>query len=135
VSDGRRLRIAEDREGTRWLRTIAEQARQYLESWATRLSDQGVTTATRVVPGETKPDCPFPSQVELVPQVEQGRVNIGMPIDIPFPEVSRLLETRLKGKTFSVGIHRLPEALSIHQCIAKIDPCMRVLRRGLCRLL
>ena len=52
------------------------------------------------MPAETKPDCPFPAQVELVPQIEQGRVNIAVPIDIPFPEVNRLLEAQLKGKTF-----------------------------------
>ena len=60
----------------------------------------GVEAQTRIVPNETKPDCPFPSQLELVPEVEQGRVNIAVPIDIPFTEVSRLLETQLKGKSF-----------------------------------
>jgi hypothetical protein len=38
--------------------------------------------------------------LELVPQAEQGRVNIAVPIDIPFTEVNRLLEAQLKGKTF-----------------------------------
>jgi Domain of unknown function (DUF4403) len=60
----------------------------------------GVQAQTRIVPSETKPDCPFPAQLELVPQMEQGRVNIGVPIDIPFTEVNRLLELQLKGKTF-----------------------------------
>jgi hypothetical protein len=60
----------------------------------------GVQAETRIVPAETKPDCPFPAQLELVPQLEQGRVNIAVPIDIPFPEVNRLLEAQLKGKTF-----------------------------------
>ena len=60
----------------------------------------GVQAETRIVPAETKPDCPFPAQVELVPQIEQGRVNIAVPIDIPFPEVNRLLESQLKGRTF-----------------------------------
>jgi Domain of unknown function (DUF4403) len=60
----------------------------------------GVEAETRIVPGETKPDCPFPAQLELVPQLEQGRVNIAVPIDIPFPEVDRLLEAQLKGKSF-----------------------------------
>ena len=49
---------------------------------------------------ETKPECPFPAQLELVPQIEQGRVNIAVPIDVPFTEVNRLLEAQLKGKTF-----------------------------------
>ena len=60
----------------------------------------GVEAQTRIVPNETKPDCPFPAQLELVPQAEQGRVNIAVPIDIPFTEVNRLLEAQLKGKTF-----------------------------------
>jgi len=60
----------------------------------------GVEAQTRIVPNETKPDCPFPAQLELVPQAEQGRVNIAVPIDIPFTEVSRLLEMQLKGKSF-----------------------------------
>lgn len=60
----------------------------------------GVQAETRIVPNETKPDCPFPAQLELVPQIEQGRVNIAVPIDIPFTEVNRLLTAQLKGKTF-----------------------------------
>ncbi len=60
----------------------------------------GVEAQTRIVSTETKPDCPFPAQLELVPQIEQGRVNIAVPIDIPFTEVNRLLEARLKGKSF-----------------------------------
>lgn len=60
----------------------------------------GVEAQTRIVPNETKPDCPFPAQLELVPQAEQGRVNIAVPIDIPFTEVTRLLDAQLKGKSF-----------------------------------
>ncbi len=60
----------------------------------------GVQAETRIVPSETRPDCPFPAQLELVPQMEQGKVNIAVPIDIPFTEVNRLLEAQLKGKTF-----------------------------------
>jgi hypothetical protein len=60
----------------------------------------GVQADTRIVPGETKPDCPFPATLELVPQMQQGRVSIDMPIDVPFPEVSRLIEAQIKGKTF-----------------------------------
>src|SRR6266446_2133398 len=60
----------------------------------------GVEAETRVVPTETKPDCPFPANLELVSQAEEGRVNIAVPIDVPFTEVSRLIEARLAGKTF-----------------------------------
>jgi hypothetical protein len=60
----------------------------------------GVQAQTRIVPNETKPNCPFPAQLELVPQAEQGRVNIAVPIDIPFIEVNRMLAAQLTGKTF-----------------------------------
>ncbi len=60
----------------------------------------GVQAETRVVPGETKPDCPFPSRLDMVQQMNRGRVAIVLPIDIPFTEVNRLLETQLKGKNF-----------------------------------
>jgi hypothetical protein len=32
--------------------------------------------------------------------MDQGRVAIGLPIDIPFTELNRLLEAQLKGKNF-----------------------------------
>jgi hypothetical protein len=60
----------------------------------------GVQAETRIVPGETKPTCPFPAQLDIVPQLEQGRVNLAVPIDVPFSEINRLLEAQLKGKTF-----------------------------------
>lgn len=60
----------------------------------------GVQAETRILPGETKPDCPFPAQLTLVPQMEQGRVSIDLPIDIPLTEISRLVEAQLRGKTF-----------------------------------
>src|SRR5262249_17050510 len=59
----------------------------------------GVQAPTSSVPNETKPNCPFPAQLELVPQAEQGRVNIAVPIDIPFTEVNRMLASQLTGKT------------------------------------
>ena len=60
----------------------------------------GVQAETRIVPNETKPNCPFPAQLEIVPQVDQGRLTIGVPIDIPFTEVNKLLEAQLAGRTF-----------------------------------
>jgi hypothetical protein len=60
----------------------------------------GVEAETRVASGQTKPDCPFPANLELVPQSDQGRVNIAVPIDVPFTEVNRLLGVQLTGKTF-----------------------------------
>ena len=60
----------------------------------------GVQAETRILPSETKPDCPFPQRLELVPQLEQGNVNLSVPIDVPFTELNRVLETQLKGRTF-----------------------------------
>jgi hypothetical protein len=60
----------------------------------------GVEAETRVVATQTKPDCPFPANLELVPQSDQSRVTIAVPIDLPFTEVNRLLAAQLTGKTF-----------------------------------
>jgi hypothetical protein len=60
----------------------------------------GVQAETRVVTAETKPECPFPATIEIVAPMEQGRVSIGVPIDVPFTEVNRLIEAQLKGRTF-----------------------------------
>jgi hypothetical protein len=60
----------------------------------------GVEAQTRIVSAETKPVCPFPNQIEIVPQLSTGKVSIGVPIDIPFTEVNKLLKAQLVGKTF-----------------------------------
>jgi len=60
----------------------------------------GIEAQTRVVPGETKPDCPFPAQLEIAQALDKGKVSIGVPIDVPFTEVNKLLEAQLSGKTF-----------------------------------
>jgi hypothetical protein len=66
----------------------------------------GVQAETRIVGDETKPDCPFPAQLELVSQMERGHVNIGIPIDIPFTEINRLMEAQFVGKTFPLDNRR-----------------------------
>jgi hypothetical protein len=60
----------------------------------------GVQADTRITPVETKPDCPFPQQLQIVQQLGQGRVAIGVPIDVPFTEVNRIIEAQLKGRNF-----------------------------------
>lgn len=60
----------------------------------------GLQAETRVLPAETKPDCPFPTTLEIVPPPERGRVKIGVPIDLPFTEVSKIVAAQLKGRTF-----------------------------------
>lgn len=60
----------------------------------------GVQAETRIVPQQTTPDCPFPAKLELVPPMDQGKIAIGVPIDVPFAELNRLIDTQLTGKTF-----------------------------------
>jgi hypothetical protein len=79
------------------LRAIAAQPR--IDGHAVTLLI-GVQAQTRIVPTPTKPNCPFPQQLELVPQAHEGAINIAVPIDIPFTEVSRLLEAQVGGKTY-----------------------------------
>jgi hypothetical protein len=60
----------------------------------------GVQAETRILPSATKPSCPFPAQLELVAPIEQGRLAIGLPIDLPFTTVNALLDAQLKGQKF-----------------------------------
>jgi hypothetical protein len=60
----------------------------------------GVQAETKIVPTETKPDCPFPAALELVPPMENGKLSIGVPIDLPFTELNKLLSAQLKGRHF-----------------------------------
>src|SRR5665647_1955461 len=50
--------------------------------------------------GQTKPDCPFPATLELVPPMDNGKLAVGVPIDLPFTELNKLLDAQLKGKHF-----------------------------------
>jgi hypothetical protein len=55
---------------------------------------------TRITSAQTKPNCPFPNALEIVPSLDAGKVNIGVPIDLPFTEVNKIIDAQLKGKTF-----------------------------------
>lgn len=60
----------------------------------------GVQAETRIVPKETKPDCPFPAKLELVPPMDNGKLSVGVPIEMPFTALNKLLESQLKGRRF-----------------------------------
>ncbi len=60
----------------------------------------GVQTETRITPAETKPTCPFPAKLELTAPMDDGRLQVGVPIDVPFTELNKLLEAQLKGHTY-----------------------------------
>jgi hypothetical protein len=59
----------------------------------------GVEAETRITASATKPDCPFPTTLAIVPATP-GRLNIGIPIDVPFTDINRIIEAQLAGKTF-----------------------------------
>ena len=59
----------------------------------------GIEAETRITPAPTKPDCPFPEKITIVPPTAGG-VSIGVPIDLPFAEINKIIETQFVGKTF-----------------------------------
>src|SRR5436190_16356540 len=60
----------------------------------------GIEAQTLVTTTQTKPDCPFPATLQIVPPLDQGKINVGVPIDMPFTEVNKIISAQLKGKTF-----------------------------------
>jgi hypothetical protein len=60
----------------------------------------GVQAETRIGPSQTKPQCPFPAQLDILPRADQSRLAIGVPIDVPFTEVNKLINAQLKGQVF-----------------------------------
>lgn len=60
----------------------------------------GVQAETRILAQATKPSCPFPQTLELVPPMENGKLVVGVPIDVPFAELNKLINAQLKGQRF-----------------------------------
>jgi hypothetical protein len=71
---------------------------QILADWV--ILTLGVQAETRIVATATQPECPFPARLDLVSAIDQGKVTIGVPIDVPFTELNRVMELQLKDKTF-----------------------------------
>jgi hypothetical protein len=59
----------------------------------------GIEAETRITPAETKPSCPFPATITIVPPTP-GHVAIGVPVDMPFTDLNKILEAQFAGKTF-----------------------------------
>jgi hypothetical protein len=59
----------------------------------------GIEAETRITPTQTTPDCPFPDKISIIPPTAGG-VSIGVPIDLPFTELTKVLESQLTGRTF-----------------------------------
>jgi hypothetical protein len=77
-------------------RAIAAQPR--VDGSAVTLT-MGIEADTRITPSETQPDCPFPDKITIVPPTAGG-VSIAVPVDLPFTELSKIVDQEISGKTF-----------------------------------
>ncbi|MGB9116204.1 DUF4403 family protein [Bradyrhizobium sp.] len=59
----------------------------------------GIEAETRITPVQTTPNCPFPEKISIVPPTPAG-VSIGIPIDVPFVDINKIVETQFAGRTF-----------------------------------
>jgi Domain of unknown function (DUF4403) len=59
----------------------------------------GIEAETRVTPVQTKPDCPFPATITIVPPTP-SRISIGVPIDMPFTDINKIVAAQFAGRTF-----------------------------------
>ncbi len=77
-------------------RAVAAQPR--VDASAVTLT-MGIEAETRITSSQTKPDCPFPAALTIVPP-SPGKLSIGVPIDMPFVELNKIVEAQFAGKTF-----------------------------------
>jgi hypothetical protein len=59
----------------------------------------GIEAETRITSVQTKPDCPFPATIAIVPPTP-GHVSIGVPLDVPFTDINKIVEAQFAGRTF-----------------------------------
>jgi hypothetical protein len=59
----------------------------------------GIEAETRITPAQTKPDCPFPATIDIVPR-GPSRISIGVPIDLPFTDINKIVEAQFTGRSF-----------------------------------
>ena len=59
----------------------------------------GIEAETRITLVQTKPDCPFPAVIAIVPPIP-SRVSIGVPIDVPFTDINKIVEAQFAGRMF-----------------------------------
>ncbi|MCP3472469.1 DUF4403 family protein [Bradyrhizobium sp. CCGUVB1N3] len=78
------------------IRAIAAQPRVDAQAVTLLL---GIEAETRVTTTQTKPECPFPEKISIVPPTGTG-VSIGVPIDVPFTEINKLIATQMVGHTY-----------------------------------
>ena len=78
------------------MRAIAAQPRVDAQALMLML---GIEAETRITPVETRPSCPFPTAITIVPPAP-GRVAIGVPVDMPFTDINKIVEAQFAGRTF-----------------------------------
>jgi hypothetical protein len=78
--------------------TRAIAAQPHVDASAVTLT-AGIEAETRITPTQTKPDCPFPEKISIVPPTPGG-VAIDVPIDVPFTDLDRIVEAQFAGRTF-----------------------------------
>lgn len=59
----------------------------------------GIEAETRITAKQTTPICPFPEKISIVPPTAPV-VAIGIPVDIPFTDLNRIVEAQLVGRNF-----------------------------------
>ena len=79
----------------------------------------GIEAQTVVTTSQTKPDCPFPAALQIVPPIDKGKIAVGVPIDMPFTEVNKIITAQLKGRTFPEDDNG-PVAVTVKS--AKVEP-------------
>src|SRR6266853_588494 len=77
-------------------RAIAAQPR--VDATAVTLT-LGIEAETRITSVQTKPDCPFPAKITIIPPTPGG-VRIGVPIDLPFTDINKIVAAQFAGRTF-----------------------------------
>jgi Domain of unknown function (DUF4403) len=78
--------------------TRAIAAQPHVDASAVTLT-AGIEAETRITSTQTKPDCPFPEKISIVPPTPGG-VAIDVPIDVPFTDINRIVEAQFAGRTF-----------------------------------
>jgi Domain of unknown function (DUF4403) len=78
--------------------TRAIAAQPHVDAAAVTLT-VGIEAETRITSVQTKPDCPFPATISIVPPTPGG-VSIGVPIDVPFTDINKIVEAQFAGRTF-----------------------------------
>jgi hypothetical protein len=59
----------------------------------------GIEAETRITPAQTQPECPFAGRIVIVPPTPGG-IHIGVPIDVPFTDINKIVEAQFAGRTF-----------------------------------